>query len=45
LKKKILEWPEVRRGKLSEYAIGALACSGTPAALFTVDSVARRSGR
>jgi hypothetical protein len=42
LKRKILEWPEVRRGKLSEYAIGALACSGTAAALFTVDTVARR---
>jgi hypothetical protein len=42
LKRKILEWPEVRRGKLSEFAAAALASSGSAIALFTVDSVARR---
>lgn len=42
LKRKILEWPEQRRGKLSEFAIAALGTAGSDTALFTLDSVARR---
>jgi hypothetical protein len=42
LKRKILEWPEVRRGKLSEFAVAALASSGSAIAIFTVDAIARR---
>lgn len=42
LKRKILEWPEQRRGKLSEFAIAALGLASRDSALFTLDSVARR---